>query len=212
MTNIDNQVPTSKRLSNRKLFLAQTICIVSVIAITCTLFLYTTIKNDVEEIQQKDFDRRMQSYEALVNQFIQLNMHFVRDASTHPDIAQSAIQPRFMKEILHDHMSRIQLMGKDVQLTLLDVKGKIIHSTLSSPDFNYQEHEGIKGIIGQSRTQYIGIHSDKDQYYITFAVGISIKNKTIFYYLMKNNKQNSTYFFRHQDYSKQSLTLPSTRT
>jgi len=41
---------------------------------------------------------------------------------------------------------------------------------------------------------------------------ISIKNKTIFYYLMKNNKQNSTYFFRHQDYSKQSLTLPSTRT
>lgn len=41
---------------------------------------------------------------------------------------------------------------------------------------------------------------------------IAVKNKTLFYSLIKNNKQNSTYFFRHQDYNKQILTLPSTRT
>jgi len=41
---------------------------------------------------------------------------------------------------------------------------------------------------------------------------IAVKNKTIFYELLEKTKQSSTYFFRHQDFNRQSLTLPSTRT
>ena len=136
-TNTKDEKPTFRTTPIAKAISAILIGVFLAFGLAVSLFLHTALEKDFGEIQQNDFDRRMNTYGALINQFIQLHTHLVEDISTHPIFSQSVMQPDSMRAGLADYMNRLQLMGEKVQMSLLDFEGGVIHSTKTTPSFDY---------------------------------------------------------------------------
>jgi len=138
-----------------------------------SLYIHDTLERDFGEIQKQDFERRIATYETLVNNYINVNRSMVDDLASQPIFAQTVMQPQAMLANIGDHMDHLQIMGNRVQMVLLDFEGAVIYSTLSSPQFDYVEYPGFLPMMaGQSRN-YFGVHKDDEQaYFLRFATAI----------------------------------------
>lgn len=139
-------------------------------------FLYQVLENDFGKIQKNDFDRRMESYGSMISIFMDQQLLLVNDMSRHPIFSQSVMQPDSIQIGLEEYMNRIQLLGKKVQITLLDFEGNTIHSTMSKPYIIYNDDPWIDRILNSSKHDKFRVHKNSGKYYFSFATSIKYNN------------------------------------
>jgi len=171
----------SKHSSNTSISISQGISVVLVSAfivfgILVSTFLYQVLEKDFGKIQQTDFDRRMQSYGSMIDIFIDQQLLLVNDVSQNPIFSQSVMQPDSIQIGLEEYMNRIQLLGKKVQLTLLDFEGNTIHSTMPKPYITYNNDPWIDNILNSNQYDKFRAHKKNDKYYFSFATRIKYNN------------------------------------
>ncbi|MFT6693819.1 MAG: signal transduction histidine kinase/CheY-like chemotaxis protein [Neolewinella sp.] len=141
---------------------------------------YNILEKDFGAIQHQDFERRINTYKSLLVNVIDNQQRVLMDLSRQKIFTQSVLQPNNSQENLRDHMDNIEVMGKRLQLTLLDFEGKKIYSTLTSPNFGYVSEDWVSDIMDQKIESYFGVHqtSDIETFYTTFATPINYNGLT----------------------------------
>jgi signal transduction histidine kinase/CheY-like chemotaxis protein/HPt (histidine-containing phosphotransfer) domain-containing protein len=142
--------------------------------------MHTILESDFGEIQNEDFERRISTYKSLVVNFISNQQIVLDDLSQHKIFTQSVLQPDSSQANLRDHMDNIKVLGKKLQLTLLDFEGNKIYSTLPTPDFDYISEDWVTDIMDQKIEKYFGGHRsiDGEGFYLTFATAVNYHDRT----------------------------------
>jgi len=152
------------------------IVVLVLFGITMSLYMHQALETDFGKIQQRDFERRIAAYKTMLHHFVEMHGKLVGDLSREAIFTQAVMQPKVLRANLRDHMSRIRLMGKQVQLTLLDFEGASINSTLSTPVFDYRKEEWVSRMMDGEIDRYFGIHEAEGLYFLTFATPILYNN------------------------------------
>jgi|LWDU01.1.fsa_nt_gi signal transduction histidine kinase/CheY-like chemotaxis protein len=153
------------------------ITVFSLFALIVSMFIQSSLDTNFGEIRRQDFDRRMEVYATLLENFIEGHARLVEDLSKEAVFAQSVMQPEAMLSNLGDHMSRIRVFGEQVQMSLLAFDGTTIYSSLAVPQFSYHNEAWITEVMNEGRTNYFAIHKKSDEYFLTFATAIYFNGK-----------------------------------
>ncbi|MCP3670454.1 MAG: response regulator [Gammaproteobacteria bacterium] len=168
--------PLHRTISIARAGSAVLIIVLVLFGITISLYMHQALETDFGKIQQRDFERRIATYKTMLHHFVEMHGKLVGDLSREAIFTQAVMQPKVLRANLRDHMSRIRLMGKQVQLTLLDFEGASINSTLSTPAFDYRKEEWVSRMMDGEIDRYFGIHEAEGLYFLTFATPILYNN------------------------------------
>lgn len=104
--------------------------------------------------------------------FIDHRIMVLRDHADFPIISQGVMQPEALLANLVDFMDELIILGDSNQLVLLDYRGRIIHSTIESPLFNYTVESWVTELIDGRTDKYSEISKFADKYYWRIAVPV----------------------------------------
>ena len=136
------------------------------------LYIHTTLDTNFSDIRQHDFERRIASYANLLERFIDTHSRLLEDLAEQPVFAQSLMQPDSMKANLADHMSRLKILGEQVQMVLLDFEGKPIHASQPTPIFDYRRAYWTAPLLAGDANRHFGIEQAAEGNFLTFATTI----------------------------------------
>ena len=154
------------------------ISILGIFGLIQYLQMQSILEDDFENIQQQDFKKRINNYKTLLANFIRIRQNLVNDLSEQSIFTQSVLQPESMKENLRDYMEDLKIAGQEVQIVLLDFEGNIIHSSQSSPSFDYKKRSWISNMIEGEVEERFDVNQANGNYYMTFATSIKFNEVT----------------------------------
>jgi len=134
------------------------------------LYMNTVLEDDFNDIQQQEYERRISTYANIIDNFIQDQLSLTSDIGRQPIFTQAVMQPEILKGNLADHMSTFRIQGKPFQMSLLDFEGGVIHSSMKSPEFTYQEESWVAALLDGQMSSHFGVSVWQQVPYFTFAV------------------------------------------
>ncbi len=142
------------------------------------LQLKTIINHDFNEIQQDEFKQRMNNYENLIVNYIELHKVLVSDLAQQNMLTQSVLQPKEMRESLFDYLSGIRIAGKRVNITLLDFEGSVITTLPETPRFDYRQQTWVSELSEGQTDSFFKVSRFQDEFYLTFASTVKYNQLT----------------------------------
>lgn len=133
------------------------------------LQLKTIIGEDFSNIQQEEFKQRINNYENLVANYIELHKVLVSDLAQQNMISQSVLQPKEMKESLFDFLSDIRIAGKRVNISVLDFEGSQITTLSETPSYDYKQLDWVMQMTEGKLDDFFSVSRFEDEFYLTFA-------------------------------------------
>ncbi|PJE80448.1 Sensory/regulatory protein RpfC [invertebrate metagenome] len=135
-------------------------------------YLYSSLEYHFGELQKQDFSRRIESYGVVVEQFIDVRHQWLKDLSKNTIFTQAVMQPDVMQANLYDYMSRVRLLGKKVNITLLDFSGEPVFYTAGQDSDNYRHRPDIMNVLRGVQPEMFSVLKSAHQYNLLFAVAI----------------------------------------
>jgi len=140
------------------------------------LYMHYVLTSDFSNLQQQDFERRINTYAVLLSNFVQDRQSLIKDRAGQPIFTQAVMQPELMKANLQDYMRGIKILGKEVQIVVLDFEGGIIHASQSFPKFEYRKEDWVTEMMGGKIVDHFSAHQYKGQSFLLFATAIHYNN------------------------------------
>jgi signal transduction histidine kinase len=152
------------------------IFVMSLFSLTQYFQVNSILVDDFKSIQKRNFDRQMLNYRSLFTNFINNRLQLLNDLSQQTIFIQSTLQPDAMKDNLRDYVEDIKVAGEQVQISLLDFEGNLIHARQEAPVFDYKNQGWVNQLISAEKKQYFGINNVKEQFFITLATPLIFNN------------------------------------
>jgi len=136
------------------------------------LYIYGVLMTDFSNIQKQDFERQMNSYRTSLSNFIQNHQITLNDIAAQPIYTQSVMQPERMKANLSDSMDMTRILGKSVQMVLLDFEGNIINSANAKYTPEYSKEDWITEMMENGLLEHLDTYQVNGNYYLRFLKAI----------------------------------------
>ncbi|MCK5311097.1 MAG: response regulator [Desulfobacteraceae bacterium] len=141
-------------------------------------FLMTSSKKKViHYIADDENIRHIESVKNLINVSLYEKTLLITNYAQLPLLRQSLSNPDGNETKLADFLNAISIHGRKNKLSLIDVSGRIVHSTKQYPEFNYSGLEWISKLGNGKIDEYIGLCQFQDQYF--WCIAVPIKNAGI---------------------------------
>ncbi|MCJ8345453.1 ATP-binding protein, partial [bacterium] len=165
----------SKKISIHKLFLIFLIGVFAIFGGSIVYFSLVAVNTSIYESQQRTVQFELKSYSDWLESYIDARTSALEDLSSFPFVANAVMNPTSNMSAMHDYFRYHKILGEFHKISILDIEGEVLYSTLQSPSFDYHHQKFIQQIIDEEITNYSELVRFKEEIFLRLAVPISYR-------------------------------------
>ncbi|WP_136806950.1 ATP-binding protein [Desulfosediminicola flagellatus] len=169
----------SSQFSISKALVAYSIAAAVILTIVVSTGVYFQVDRSVGKIQESMIEQDIQEIRQAIHSFLNYRLTALSDMSKRPDITHGLLTPATSQAQLARYMKDLSLLGSTVQITLLDVHGEILHSSLAQPLFSYTHEIWLTELMTGRQNRYLGLSTNDRHWYWRIAVPVYVQSQPL---------------------------------
>ncbi len=138
---------------------------------------YPFLDKTIDYFQKRIIRHQVQKVQGVIENHLTLSLKFLEDYARFPILVQGVMHVENLQPLLIDFMKNMAIAGTYPQLVLLDYKNRIIHTTLETPQFNYDQDKTF-GVLSDNMKPNTSVNRLDNECYWRLAVPVVYNGHT----------------------------------